>query len=297
MPHYMEHLEAIHKHLPDGMRGELLRTGFVVKHLPPEDLVMVAGFSDIAHIPNNRCIFVEHGAGQRYTGLDAKRSVYYGGPYPDQVVAYLGPRQAVVDSVGLPGRQIGSPVCDPYDLFGEDSVCAITWHWNARQVCPEADSALRHYIGWLPEIVQALRDQGWEVLGHRHPRLRSNVGMWRNVGVEEVDVQTVRRRASLLIADNTSLAFEMAYLGRQNISLNAPWYRRDVEHGLRFWEFPPGVQADDPDELIDIINHLENHLPRTYSTRAAVGAYDKAFNEGNDGLMAAAWVTAFASSM
>jgi hypothetical protein len=292
-PHYRDHLYAIHSQLPDGIRGNVYGTRFRMRELPAEDLVMVAGFSDIQLAPNNRIVFVEHGAGQRYVGVPAASRPFYGGPYPSQVIAYLGPRQVLVDSVGLPGVAIGAPICDPYELTGEEGVCAITWHWKAKSVCPEADTALKHYIADLPGIVDALRAAGWEVLGHRHPRLRGHPNLWKNVGVEEVDVYTVRRRASLLVSDNTSLAYEMAYLMRQNITLNAPWYRPDVEHGLRFWENPPGAQFDNPDELIDAVGRLENHLPRTYSTRAAEAAYGKVYNDGNDGMRAATWLLGF----
>jgi len=291
VPHYWDHLEAIWKHLPDEIRGSKIQSVHVRRHSNPDDLVLIAGFGDLKLADDRRVVFVEHGAGQRYVDLDERRQQYYGGPYPDNVIAYLGPRQSCVDSVGLPGFAICAPVCDPYELMGEERVCAITWHWRARRVCPEADTALPHYIEHLGAIVERLRVNGWEVLGHRHPRLRTAMTMWENLDVDEVSVTEVRERAELLISDNTSLAYEMAYLGRRNIVLNAPWYRRDVEHGLRFWSNPAGPMMDDADELLDAIDGYDT------LTFPMVSAYERWMSDGDDGLRAATWLSTFAAGL
>jgi len=74
---------------------------------------------------------------------------------------------------------------------------------------------------------------------------------WRTRNVPEATYKDVMERATLLIADNTSMLPEFASTGRPVLFLNSPQYRRDVNHGGRFYEWPEGqVSVDDPADLI-----------------------------------------------
>lgn len=303
--HLAEHLHAIHRHLPDGLRGETLTlrnpTLSHTKHWAPNDVVLVAGYPDIAVAGARRVVYVEHGAGQSYQGITNQSDRYYhGGEHPDNVVGYIGPRQDVIDAWGRPGFAAGSPICDPYELFSPERVCAVSMHWNGalphKVGIPEAGTALQHYLDRLGIIVAELRLNGWEVLGHRHPRFNHLSSVWRNLGVREADAHEVRERAQLLIMDNSSLCFELAYTRRQVVSLNCPEYRRDVEHGLRFWSHVPGVQVDGPEELLDVIPLLDDG--RAFSPLPLTEyVYGKALSDGLDGMRAATWLTGFVGSL
>ncbi len=298
LPHYLDHLRAVHQHLPDDIRGEV-REGPQVndRHWPEEDLVMIAGAVDVGKVMSHRMVFVEHGSGQRYAGLPKWAQPYYGPVHDDRIVAYLGPRQACVDEWDVPGFAMGAPVCDPYELFGEDGVVAITFHWSARRLAaevPEAGTAFDHYVDDLVRIIDSFETNGYEVLAHRHPRFKHLRSVWKHLGIPEADIEEVRTRAGTLVADNTSLLFEMSHLGRRTISLNSPCYRRDVDHGLRFWDAAPGTQVDGPDELIEQISLL--NPPDSWSGVPSIAAYGKALSDGGDGFRAASWLSSLAAS-
>lgn len=291
----MDHLAPIWDRLPGDMRGWLhvdIR-GVASKPVEPDDFVMVAASGDIR--PKWRCIYVEHGAGQRYNEYghrDAPAS--YAVDLPDNVVACIGPRQDICDAYDRPAFPAGAPICDGYPLFGEPGVIAITFHWNASAVCPEATNALDHYYTDLGRLIVGWRKQGHEVLGTYHPRFPQLVDRWNGWRVPIVGADEVRQRADILIADNTSVQYEATYLGRKVVTLNAPWFRRDVEHGLRFWSHVPGVQVDSAEELeaLDMSN-----LVGGWRGDVSEYTYGSALNAGQDGMRAAAWVTSFVHSV
>lgn len=300
-PHYREHIEAVWKHLPDSLRGEA-RWGKGVNDngWPHDDVVMVAGYANLSQVPNHRCVYVEHGAGQRYRDIKpAHQPYYHGSAHPERVIAYISPRKEVADAWGRPAFAAGAPVCDPYPLAtdNERPVAAITFHWPALKICPEAGSSLEHYADALFPLVERLRAQGFDVIGHHHPRDELLPRIWRRHGVPIATVDQVRRHADLLIADNTSLMYEMCYLNRTVIALNCPEYRRNVNHGLRFWDWR-GMEMDDPERLLRF-PFREYIADSIYAASArhkdAIAAYDKSLSDGNDGLRAAAWLTSLST--
>jgi glycosyltransferase involved in cell wall biosynthesis len=150
---------------------------------------------------------------------------------------------------------------------------AISFHWDAA-VCPETRSAWRYYDPHLPRLCA---DPRFRVVGHGHPRLWPTIRRrWAELGVEQwPDVDRVLSEADLLVVDNSSIAFEMAAIGTPVVLLNLPSYRRDVEHGGRFWSAPPGVQVDHPSELADAIACALTDPPahRAIRARAVEWAY------------------------
>ena len=52
------------------------------------------------------------------------------------------------------------------------------------------------------------------------------------------------------------------------VVLNAPWYRVDVSHGLRFWDASwVGVNCSDPDDLIPTVEQALDELPGDVARR------------------------------
>jgi hypothetical protein len=296
-PQYERHIRAVWRHLPDDLRGDFL-TGpqaVGIRHRKT-DVFMVGAGPEIPRAPQ-RQVYVEHGAGQAYPGDANSRGSwgYHGSIHDERVRWYISPRSDVADSWGRKAFVAGCPALDEYaDVqLPKRPVAAITFHWDAARLCPEARTAAPHWLPRMREIAHKLRAEGFAVVGHFHPRNPTMRAAWRELGVDIVsDVDSILRYASVLIADNTSLMYEMAALGRPVLALNSPLYRRDVHHGLRFWTHVPGWQLDEPAELLDldVAWYVGEDPSRDLRVRAAAYAYG-GVPIGGAGAAAAAWLT------
>lgn len=245
---------------------------------------MVAGYQDYRRAQGwPRVIYVEHGAGQTYRGDPdvATMPGYAGGDDLDRVALFVCPSIDVAVRWRRRYPQAGVVVagCPKMDRWAHAapparSAVAVTFHWDCT-LCPESRGALPFYDRTLPALVAWCRAHDVDVLGHGHPRLWPRISRrWANLGVELVpDLAQVFERATILVADNTSAMFEFASLDRPVIALNAPWFRRDVDHGLRFWSHVPGVQIDTPADLVPAIEAtIADPGLGAGPRRAAVGA-------------------------
>lgn len=164
----------------------------------------------------------------------------------------------------------------------EGTVVAFSFHWE-NPLVPESRSALAHYRRHLGPLIGAIRASGGEVIGHGHPRAWGALWrLWKELGVEAVpELDAVFGRASVFVADNTSALYEFASLDRPVVVLNAPWYRRDVEHGLRFWETIPGIQVDDGTDLLDAVAEAVADPPYLSAVRRDAVARTYASTDGH----------------
>lgn len=203
-----------------------------------------------------RFVFMEHGAGQSYTGDGSlAHSSYAGGIDREDVSLFLVPndRSAGQWRRAYPTASVAVVGCPKLDDLparepGPGPVVAISFHWPSFG-SPEAGTALGSYISSL----RGLRDR-YTTIGHAHPKADWPVRMetvYQRAGIEFVrDFDEVCRRADVYVCDNSSTIFEFASTGRPVVVLNAPTYRRNVDHGLRFWEAADvGVQVDRASDL------------------------------------------------
>lgn len=244
-------------------------------------------------------VFVEHGAGQTYDGdpAAADNPCYPGGTGLERVVLFLAPNQDVAQRwraryPQAPAVVVGCPKLDAWHSGAAAgavtplrkaepertaapghgpgvAVVALSFHWDCHLI-PETTSAWPHWDPALAPLVAAAARSGWELWGHGHPRLWGRIERrWRALGVRLVpELADVLDHASLLVIDNSSAAYEFASLDRPVLSLNAPWYRRHVEHGLRFWSHVPGLALDDPRDLVDGIELALSDPPMAKALRA-----------------------------
>jgi hypothetical protein len=257
---YRHHLEPVHAALPPEIRGRLLDGDAAIPHDGAP--VLVASYHDLRRARRagrTRIAWIEHGVGQSYGGdpETADHPAYPGGRDHDDVSLTLTPNRTAAARwldryPSMDVRVVGCPKLDTLPVLepSGEPVVALSFHGNAHIGAPEAQSAWRHYRDVLPSL------RGFRVIGHAHPRYAPRLrGWYQRAGIEFVpDFAEVCRRASVYVADNTSTLFEFAATGRPVVVLNAPWYRRRVQHGLRFWETSHvGLNVEDPGSLAESI--------------------------------------------
>jgi hypothetical protein len=206
-------------------------------------------------------VLAQHGAGQSYGGdpKTARNPSYPGGDDNDDVGLFLAPNDHAGDRwrERYPRacvRVVGSPRLDTIpgkqlDVIDDHPVVAVSFHWDPA-FSPEAKSA----FAWYRTAVARLAER-YKILGHGHPKATHLPKFYRRNGIEFVrDFDEVCRRADIYVTDNSSTLFEFAATDRPVVVMNAPWYRRDVHHGLRYWEDASvGLAVDRPGELEDAV--------------------------------------------
>lgn len=137
-------------------------------------------------------------------------------------------------------------------------VIGVTFHWPST-VCPEAGSGWDH---WGPTILRLGTTR--PVVGHAHPRIAHRLlPWWESYGIQaEADPYRLLDVADVLAVDNSSLGFQAMREGIPVVWLNTPAYRRDVAHGLRFWEVADHAPTvDTPDGLDAAIGRALERRP------------------------------------
>lgn len=290
--HYWDHISPIFQRLPEEMRGTVtILDGPKNRRVMVQSgsLVIVGSTSDVKalRLGKNETIFVEHGAGQTYNGVDG----YSGSTGMEGVKLFLCPSNTVADRweekyPSTPSVVVGCPRLDLLRAKRAsrpkaEPIVAVAWHWDAKHLCPEARSAHLHYRKQMPEFIRAMRGRGIRIVGHGHPREWSKFEQeWKTLGVEPWrDSWGMLARIDALVVDNSSIAYEAASLDIPVLSLNAPWYRRNVSHGLRFWDSVPGLQCDEPEDLADAVMATLADPAGARNLRAVAATAAYAFND------------------
>ncbi len=245
--------------------------------LPPTAPVVVASYGDLKTVANGAraLALCEHGIGQSYGN---QHPSYCGGVSPEraQVGLFVVPNESAAraNRKVYPRARVavvGVPRMDDWNLSPRPipmhpPVIALSFHWNCR-VAPEAQGSFAHFRSGLGELARHYR-----VLGHGHPRILGNLARtYERHGIEVVpDFEQVLARASLYVTDNSSTLYEFAATDRPVVVLNAPWYRRHVEHGLRFWRHADvGLACERPEELVACVGRALLDSPEQRRRRQA----------------------------
>ncbi len=235
-------------------------------------LVSAYGDLQVAHrkVPQRPFIMMEHGVGltpaQDHAG-------YAGGTgMRRQADLFLAPNEFIRRKTAkaipnAPQVVIGTPKLDQWahlreplfkklEALERKPVVCISFHWNGEKVSKEASNAFLHYRDVLDELAH---QDDFQLIGHGHPKY-----MWfleqeyQARGIEVVhSFEDVMERADLYVNDCSSTMYEFCVTGKPVVILNAPWFRRDVNLGIRFWEYTDiGPQVDEPGDLLTVIRWM-----------------------------------------
>lgn len=251
----------------------------------PAAFVVSIGDTKVARrLGYRRFAFMEHGAGQAYIGdsdaVAQRHPSYAGGVDREDVELFLVPNEysAALWRRAYPGARVdvvGCPKLEDLNQLAAERVesdrpvVAISFHWPAF-TCDEAGSAIGHYLPALPALAAA-----YQVIGHAHPKADWHARMarhYRRAGIPFVeDFADVVRQADVYVCDNSSTIFEFAATGRPVVVLNDPKFRRNVNHGGRFWDWATvGIQVDQPDELVAGVRRALEDPPEVRAERERV---------------------------
>lgn len=331
-PHYLDHLAPIWLALDPCERGRLIagsaQTWCYANELGLPDLavttsrlyphgratavaghqphVLVASITDYRASGKARCVWVEHGAGQYYIDdpVDGARPPTKAARRRVDLILAPGPDATDLFAehcAGIPVVPVGCPKLD--DIRRENihayvtPTVAVTFHWDPHKCAPERRSAYPHWAAAIHELPDVAAHWGWRLLATCHPKAAGHLlPVLEQAGYQLAGLDTILATADVLVADNTSAIFEATAVGARPVLLDAPWYRRDVEHGLRFWahaDVGPRIGSGSGAELAEAIGvALADH---DSATRTRVR--DMVYGGPVDGLAAERAVTAMRSHL
>jgi len=288
--HFLDHMAPIWKALGERERGVFYVPESLADHaalrgvavtllegrpddglnvLVPNGLapILVSAYGDMQAVKRNNpqrpVLMMEHGV-----GLTFDHPGYAGGTgMRRSVKLFLAPneyiRRKTEKALGpVPQVVIGTPKLDQWGEGGRQKaegsvrkpVVCVSFHWDGRRVAAEAGNAWEHYKNILPVLAQ---DGGFELIGHGHPKLLEQIApVYEALGIEVVwDFDEVLARADMYVNDCSSTMYEFLVTGKPVIILNAPWFRRDVKFGIRFWDYTDiGPQVERAEDLPQVIS-------------------------------------------
>lgn len=281
--HFADHLAPVWLALPEEVRGRFFGPPEVAAwlrrpaapypvsvddHWPGRKRrfpVLVASFGDHHAVRPRPTVIVNHGAGQSYLGDPAARGheCFAGGPGRERALLHLEPGPLAGRAAAAAGyrfEMIGSPRLDHWHRSParpRRGVVAFGFHHTGMNGPPEQRSAFPHYREAIACMCAQL---GHRALGHGHPRSWSRYAdFWGSIAVPHVeDFEAVLAEADVYVTDISSTGVEFASTGRPVVWCSSPDYRRGVDHGGRFWDWPRhSLHVERPEALAAAIHTAE----------------------------------------
>jgi hypothetical protein len=286
LPHYLDHIVEIWRQLSASGRGKFYVPARLMdyarfKGVEPSEVrttspiskdvilptgpnpIVTSAYVDMAAANQKlrTLIFMQHGIGMSFyadVGTRVRRLGYAGGGGMQQYVnLFLSPNKytenlilkqfpnALDVVVGVP--KMDKWVGQPKPLNSKPKV-VISFHWQGHKVTPEMGDAFEHFESALP-----LLSREFDLYGHAHPKVALSMkAKFESMGIPYIATfDEVLRTADLYINDASSTIYEFCFVNRPVVIMNAPWFRRNVNHGIRFWDYSNvGINCDDPKDLV-----------------------------------------------
>lgn len=227
--------------------------------------IVTSAYGDMVlagHYNERPLILMEHGVGLTFNDAKGKTVSGYGGGEGkrSEVSLFLAPNEYIAKKTTAtfpeaPQVIIGTPKLDPWahqfdkkhEIPDNPTVC-ISFHWDGSSVAPEAGNAWEYYRRSLSSI----KDH-YNLYGHGHPKsIDMFTPVYKKLGIPVIkDFSDVMNIADIYVNDCSSTLYEFCVTGKPVVVLNAPWFRRSVQHGIRFWDYSDiGIVCNKPDDLL-----------------------------------------------
>lgn len=262
-PHFYDHILPIWDALPFECQGVFYITKYVFERressysrctvgLPTESkLTLVASFGDYKKTTGD-VVYMEHGIGHTYSN---DHPSYAGGAGKDRVVLFLNQHSISYQKnirryPNVKSVIVGTPKMDKVGTIPSNNkkpIVCISFHWDCHMV-RETQSAFFEY----KESVRCLANhKDFDLIIHAHPhenwqetvrKAFPSIPFYENF-------EQVLRIADIYVNDNSSTMYEFLLTEKPVIVMNSHMYRRTVNHGIRFWDYIPGIQVNKGREL------------------------------------------------
>jgi hypothetical protein len=307
-PHYIDHLAPIWRNLPEQNQGQFVvsstplvekaaslgvtavlprHEGKIADAVKSREPILVASYADLRKQGRRPIAFLEHGAGQTYYLPDKSiHGGYSGGKNRDNVELFLCPNSLVAERNITAYRSskveiVGCPKLD--DLYEKKKMqttsggsIGFAFHWDC-QVVEEAGTAFYDFQTQVETFIKYAQVCDIPIVGHGHPKAWKFLEpWWKDLGVTAVkEWENVVGKIDVLVVDNSSIIFEAASLRIPVVLLESPKWRKNVNHGLRFWEYAGiGPNIRPGDNLGDAIRRAQTSKSLNRAQEIAWNVYE-----------------------
>lgn len=277
--HFFDHMLPIYQSLPTKYRGKFYVEERVVDKAkenkvkvtvgrPTDNIVLIASYGDYMRTTGD-VVFMEHGIGHTYSN---DHPSFAGGRGKERVVLFLNQHHLsqaknVAKYPNARNEIIGTPKMDTVvKSESKGKTACLSFHWD-NQLSPECRSAYFLYKRIIPSL---LKSKVFDTIFHGHPRT-DWTKIYRSEKINFVpDLNEVFEVADVYVCDNSSSMYEFLLTGKPVIYLNCKYYRKNVRHGIRFWDYIAGRQVDMPLRLPLAIEEALKHPELYQAEREAV---------------------------